>query len=1102
MDQIKYITKTVKMAMRNSTLVCMFTIKENLIRRIIFTMGLVLAFASGYAQTTFTSTAAGGAWNVGSTWVGGVVPGTNDDVVIASTATVTVPSSQTCRLLTVNGNLTMANTGITLTITNNSTGTLGLTLGSGSNLFIGSANTLNFSTTQSTGIQNNGGTIASSGTNGADGGTILVNSSSGGGFEVAGTGATVVNNLKFVANATFYISGTSLRVNGTLTIPENNWAFNGSSKSPIYGPASTLYIDKNNQGLTSNNALTKAWSVQTGTIGVTPGYPNNVVLVDMGSSAGGTGGTGWVPTGAIGLNGTLQVGDGTQNGRISLESVTSFTSGGIIVDNNSLIVGPPTGAPFTDSGNFTLQGATTGIFQSMGATINFNGTGTSASPQTISTTGTSVQFTNMTVSNNTYVRLLDPVSITSTLNLTAGFIGTSTTNSLSINNTATTAINGGSATSYVDGPLSWSIPATTSAAYTFPIGDKANGNAYLPLVLHPNTTSGATTTATAFNVNSGGSPGPTVTSLSTTEYWSVTTSSPFTSGPLVDVTRPSAVAPNNALAVSSSASGVYNAIGGTPSGNTISGGGIGTSSPAFIVIVKAPLSVVKLSGTNTTCNSTTGSLTVGGSGGTGPYQYSIDGGSFQASGTFTSLAPGDHNVTVKDAVPNTATSVVKVLGSVVINGDNKDVITCPPAGTTLVATNLQNTTPTFKWYLNAAGTGAPVFTGASYTVNPATPTTYYVKSDLYTANLIVNGGFESGNTGFTSTYTAYSGAQYGTTPGNNGYYTISNQGINQCQYFSTTGVANQPSLPPYSGGFYFIGDGATTSTDVWSQTISGLTSGLVYKFQYYYAAADPDATHAVLHTAITGGTVSGSDVTASSATTWTQATYTFTASGTSATITISNLTSTGNTNGNDFYLDNMEFLEPCTVISAINVLADCSLPVELTDFNAVRKGTGALLTWGTANELNSDYFIVEKSIDGTSFSPIGKVKAAGNSTSLKRYDFTDPSITSGLTYYRLAQYDIDGTVHYSQIRVLHKDGVGEVEIVPNPNNGVFVVTLNTVGDVKSRIVVLNVLGQIVYEQGESTANYRNVDISNLPAGTYYLQVSSLEDTVVKKIIKE
>lgn len=44
-----------------------------------------------------------------------------------------------------------------------------------------------------------------------------------------------------------------------------------------------------------------------------------------------------------------------------------------------------------------------------------------------------------------------------------------------------------------------------------------------------------------------------------------------------------------------------------------------------------------------------GSITVAGSGGTPPYSYSIDGGSFQSSGAFAGLAAGPHVVTVRDA---------------------------------------------------------------------------------------------------------------------------------------------------------------------------------------------------------------------------------------------------------------------------------------------------------------------------------------------------------------------------------------------------------------------------------------------------------------------
>lgn len=49
------------------------------------------------------------------------------------------------------------------------------------------------------------------------------------------------------------------------------------------------------------------------------------------------------------------------------------------------------------------------------------------------------------------------------------------------------------------------------------------------------------------------------------------------------------------------------------------------------------------------CGLSNGSFTAAGSGGTGAYQYSINGTTFQASGTFGSLAPGSYTVTVQDA---------------------------------------------------------------------------------------------------------------------------------------------------------------------------------------------------------------------------------------------------------------------------------------------------------------------------------------------------------------------------------------------------------------------------------------------------------------------
>jgi gliding motility-associated-like protein len=62
---------------------------------------------------------------------------------------------------------------------------------------------------------------------------------------------------------------------------------------------------------------------------------------------------------------------------------------------------------------------------------------------------------------------------------------------------------------------------------------------------------------------------------------------------------------------------------------------------------------------NVSCfGSTNGSVTIAGSGGTAPYMYSMNGGAFQASGTFNSLAGAAYTVTVRDL--NLCTASVSV----------------------------------------------------------------------------------------------------------------------------------------------------------------------------------------------------------------------------------------------------------------------------------------------------------------------------------------------------------------------------------------------------------------------------------------------------------
>lgn len=82
------------------------------------------------------------------------------------------------------------------------------------------------------------------------------------------------------------------------------------------------------------------------------------------------------------------------------------------------------------------------------------------------------------------------------------------------------------------------------------------------------------------------------------------------------------------------------------------------------VIVEEPptvLSVSLVEHINVLCAGTnTGSLTVSVAGGTPPYQYSIDGGPYQAMGVFGSLGPGTYEITVRDAVMSTESIIASI----------------------------------------------------------------------------------------------------------------------------------------------------------------------------------------------------------------------------------------------------------------------------------------------------------------------------------------------------------------------------------------------------------------------------------------------------------
>lgn len=92
----------------------------------------------------------------------------------------------------------------------------------------------------------------------------------------------------------------------------------------------------------------------------------------------------------------------------------------------------------------------------------------------------------------------------------------------------------------------------------------------------------------------------------------------------------------------------------------------------------------------------------------------------------------------------------------------------------------------------------------------------------------------------------------------------------------------------------------------------------------------------------------------------------------------------------------------------ISVTSPQPLPVEMLYFEGVGYETTNLLRWATSSENNSNYFSIERSVDGYDWREVGQKESAGNSNELINYTYVDPFINFSIVYYRLQQYDFDG----------------------------------------------------------------------------------------------
>ena len=190
---------------------------------------------------------------------------------------------------------------------------------------------------------------------------------------------------------------------------------------------------------------------------------------------------------------------------------------------------------------------------------------------------------------------------------------------------------------------------------------------------------------------------------------------------------------------------------------------------------------------------------------------------------------------------------------------------------------------------------------------------------------------------------------------------------------------------------------------------------------------------------------------------------------------------------------------PCTTFSGVSpepnnsgVMMLIPLGVSFVDFSAEAIDRNVLLRWSTASEINSDYFSIERSLDGENFTVIAQVQAAGSSQDLLEYEFVDVNAFMPNTqyYYRVKEVDFDGKFMYTELRFVQMDQQQSNHIVvfPNPFSEVLNVFIpqNSITD-QTQIIVTDELNRVV---GTYSVQHEmnTLMLGDLSKGIYFVSV--------------
>lgn len=169
------------------------------------------------------------------------------------------------------------------------------------------------------------------------------------------------------------------------------------------------------------------------------------------------------------------------------------------------------------------------------------------------------------------------------------------------------------------------------------------------------------------------------------------------------------------------------------------------------------------------------------------------------------------------------------------------------------------------------------------------------------------------------------------------------------------------------------------------------------------------------------------------------------------------------------------------------------LPLTWGGFTANRVNGGIQLNWETISEQNTQDFEVQRSADGREWKNIYRLPATGNSNTIRKYSYLDPSPVSGNNFYRLQQRDIDGKFSFSPIVRVTTPGNKRsfsLQATTIANN-----TLQLTANEPLQLQLFNTQGQLIWSTSVATG-FHSIPLNVSAKGLYILKGGNASEKVV------